>query len=69
MCNCSSLLISWMLPLHWREVYIVTFQRQHHRRFLFISQTLQTLHNDSLTTVDLIHYIDDKGVEVCLTGC
>ena len=40
MCNCSSLLIEWMLPLHnittWREVYIVTFQRQHHRRFQFI---------------------------------
>ncbi len=32
-------------------------------------QTLQTLHNDSLTTVYLVHYIDDNVVEACLTGC
>ncbi len=32
-------------------------------------RTLQTLHNDSLTTVNLIRYNDDKGVEMCSTGC
>ncbi len=40
MCGCSSLTIQWILPLHnitiWREVYIVTLQRQHHRPFQFI---------------------------------
>ncbi len=53
-------------------MYIVTLQRQHHRPFQFIwdpSQTLQTLHNDSLTTANLVHYTDDKGVEMILTGC
>ena len=44
-------------------IYRVNIYRHLHPR------TLQTLYNDSLTTVNLVHYINDKGVEVCLTGC
>ncbi len=54
------------------NIYVIKKKKKTHLIKCFgrwLPQTLQTLHNDSLTTVDRVHYIDDKGVGVCLTGC